>query len=163
VSDFFKRFGKEVCRVFNTRDMNNINGVGVDTVTDEMSTYVNMLHAWVGMGVMAAGNSALVVTVEKGGMGLWEAKFFEEWAKPNDLASTMGAWEVFCLTGGKSDDGLLLGAPGNRATPAFNNIARNGLAVVSHSPIGVCECLESCCRVIIAIYDTSISSAMQVT
>ena len=40
---------------------------------------------------MAACYGPLVIAVEEGGLGLLEAEFFEERAKPNYLACTMGA------------------------------------------------------------------------
>lgn len=87
----FERLGKKICGVFDTWNVDDINGAVIYAIMNEMCMDVNVLHAGMGVRVMAACYGPLVITVEEGGLGLLEAEFFEERVKPNYLVCTMGA------------------------------------------------------------------------
>ena len=87
----FERLGKKIRGVFDTWNVDDVNGAIVYTIANEMCADVNVLHAGMGVRVMTACNGPLVIAVEEGGLGLLEAEFLEERAKPNYLVCTMGA------------------------------------------------------------------------
>ena len=63
VDYFFKWFCEQVSWVFNSRDVVDVNYSLIDTGMDEVESYVNVFHFRMGMWVMCACHSALVVTI----------------------------------------------------------------------------------------------------
>ena len=49
----------------------------VDSITYEVRSNVNVFHLRMGLRVVCAGNSSLVVAVKRGGIALGEADFIE--------------------------------------------------------------------------------------
>jgi hypothetical protein len=60
--------------------MVNIYKSMADGVMNEVHPYVNMFHSGVGLRVVRARDSSLVVAVEWGWVFLWEPQFFEQGA-----------------------------------------------------------------------------------
>jgi hypothetical protein len=56
-------FCEEICRVFDTRDVVNVNDSLVDTGMDKVEADVNMFHLGVRVRVMCASHCTLVVAV----------------------------------------------------------------------------------------------------
>ena len=76
----------------------DIDDAFVDTITNKVSTYVNVLHSRMGMWIVCAGDSAFVVTKEDGGGILWETNFAKEGLQPNDFMGAVGATEILSFT-----------------------------------------------------------------
>ena len=79
--------------------MVDINQATIDRVANEVGTDVDVLHSGMQLRVVRAGDGALVVAVQRGGLVLWVTKFVEEGPEPEDLAGTVRASEVFGLAG----------------------------------------------------------------
>jgi hypothetical protein len=73
-------FCEQVGYILGASNVVDINEPVVDRVTDEVGTYVNMLHSGMGLQIVCAGDSALVVTVKWRGICLWEPELFEQGA-----------------------------------------------------------------------------------
>ena len=69
---------EQVSRVFDTRDVVDVDESRVYSVADKMCTDVNMLHVGVGVWILYACDGALVVAVEWGGIELRKSEFIEK-------------------------------------------------------------------------------------
>ena len=85
----------------------DVNDTAVNTVTDEMSAYIDMLHTGVRMGVMSTRDCAEVVAIEDSSMWLRETEFVEKRTEPDDLTGAVCAGYVFSFAGRQRDNCLL--------------------------------------------------------
>ena len=77
-----------------------MNKSAVDSITDKVSMDINVFHTGMGLGVMSACDSALVITVEWSGVLLWKIEFMKKRAEPKDLSGAVGACEILGFTKG---------------------------------------------------------------
>lgn len=89
---------EQVSNILCAWDVMDIVDAFVDTVTNKVSTYVDVLHLQMGMWIVCAGDSAFVVTKENGGRILWETNFAKEGPQPNDFMGAVGATEILSFT-----------------------------------------------------------------
>jgi hypothetical protein len=77
VDNFIERFSEEVGGIVNTRHVVDINNTAVNTVTDEVSSNVNVSHAKMGVRIVCTCDCALIIAVEDRGLVLWETELME--------------------------------------------------------------------------------------
>ena len=100
MSDPLERFCENVRRVFDSRDMFDVNKLTIDAIPNEMDADIDMLHFVVVVRVVRADDGALVVATQNARTILRITQLGKQRAKPNDLPRTVRARDVFGLAGG---------------------------------------------------------------